>query len=921
MEFSKSLEELKKKLNQSINSDATALKNAFDNVKDEIVKYVSDSAGAYKFFQDYSPEKDLAQRDFTPEGFVYGYEKIPSINAKDTMSFPLIYPFLNVGATAIEENSDCASFFFNFALRSIISYPLGDSIVYLIDSNVSGDFNMLSPICTELDDTDSEKNTFHYITTEEDINKVIQELTQNMDRIIKHISRYPDLQSYNRENPYTNEPYRFLFIKDITEAFTDKHQIDKLARLINSMNATKAGIYIFFTYNKNKLANTGNSYFSENCTAIQHLISISQVMNHHARNYADAVLSIEPKASRDDAQKVIDFVRKQVPPRNPVMTFKSLIERTLSKGTLWKPSYTRQPNHLYFPVGYVDVVTPKEIDIQFVGDKSPHLLIGGSSGSGKTILLHNFILNGALRYSPDELQFYLADMKGGLSFVPYKQLPHVAALCASSSPHYVESLLDLFCQEIEKRTSLFKNAGVQKLEDYNEKARSKRQQILPYLFGIIDEFQTLFKDNGNISNKAKRHIETIHEKGRSQGVFIALCSQEPPDINKSQIGYKLSTSCVIQSSHKILGNEGASKLRGMGRAILNTDKASEEKYNQIFQVAYIDEQNDLPVYIQKIKNIYLRENNGNDKYDHLIYDDNDESAKISENPIIMHPESVHQNDTPYIYIGLPGFYRKEHVKFCFHRDSNSNVAICGTDRPSALRLVGIITIQFLRFYRDLGARVFIADMQRQTEPTCNKLEFLSKKQEVSHSRAIDLTKTIGEVYKIMCQRKQDTTHGVHEPEVLFSILDIKPDGFPTSNPYNFNFSFGGSSSEPEEKSSLSMLNELIAEGPNYGIHTLIYGYNSDNFAILQQPQDLLKMMEVKIALRGGNSYRIIRNIGSTEIVDKFGNGYIYLPEEMGLKYNDSDSYGDPFRIYNALGDSRFLHSVWDILFKNLPNKN
>ena len=354
----------------------------------------------------------------------------------------------------------------------------------------------------------------------------------------------------------------------------------------------------------------------------------------------------------------------------------------------------------------------------------------------------------------------------------------------------------------------------------------------------------------------------------------------------------------------------------MGRAILNTDKACEEKSNQIFQVAFIDEEKELPIYVEQIRKIYLKQNNGVDKYDHLIYDDNDQTAKISENPIIMHPESVNQDYAPYIYIGIPGFYRKEHVKFCFHRDSKSNVVICGTDRPSALRLVGIITIQFLRFYKKQGAKVFISDLQKQTEGTYNKLEFLSMKQEVSHSGLANLKNTIDELYQILNQRKENAANSVHDPEILFSILDIKSDVFPSTQTNDY-FSFDGTN----EKSLLVKFKELIEEGPNYGIHIMIYGYNYDNLSFLQQISSSLDMMEIKIALRGGDSSKIIRNINAPEIVDQYGKGYIYMPEEMGLKYNDGDSYGDPFLIYNLIGDKKFENSVWDKLFKLLPNKD
>lgn len=137
MVFTVGLNQLKNRLNQQISNEVVTLKNTFDKIRDDLSSYVSASGGAYKFLQSYSEEKDIPHREREPEGFVYGYEEIPSLNPQEKVLFPLLYTFDKVGATAIEENSECAPFFFNFALRSIISYPIGDSIVYMMDSNVS----------------------------------------------------------------------------------------------------------------------------------------------------------------------------------------------------------------------------------------------------------------------------------------------------------------------------------------------------------------------------------------------------------------------------------------------------------------------------------------------------------------------------------------------------------------------------------------------------------------------------------------------------------------------------------------------------------------------------------------------------------------------------------------------------------------
>ncbi len=913
MDFTNGLDQLKNNLNKKISHDALILKDAFDKVKGDLIKFVSDSAGAYRYLQAYSSDRDIPKRGNEPEGFIYGVETIPSINPQEKILFPLIHAFQKVGATAIEENGNCASFLFNFALRSIISYPLGDSIVYMIDSNVSGDFNALSPICTEMGDTESEKNMFHYITTYQSVNEVLNVLDDIMDKNIRnHISRYPDLYSYNRQNPMMHEPYHFLFVRNIQDTLSDKQQIDKLARLIHSQNASKAGVYIFYSYDKNKLDNQEDSYFSDINKAVRNLLNISYLLDSPRKLFPEAELSLEPRATIDIVHKVINFVSTQKLSVS-LMSFSNVIQKELASGSLWKSPFKGQKNHLYIPVGFQNATTLKEIDFNF-RDSSPHAFIGGKTGSGKSILLHNLIINGALRYSPEKLQFFLADMKGGVSFALYKDLPHVVALCASSNRHYVESLLELFCLEIERRSSLFKSEGVTSLDDYNDLAERNNKATLPYLFCIIDEFQELFSVIDIISNKAKIYIEKIHKKGRSGGIFLALCTQSAPsDISRDQVGIKLSLFCDPKDSIALIGNDGAAYLRGKGKAILNSHPAGEEKYNQQFQVAYIDELKELPEYVKQIKQIYLKQNNGVDKYDHLVYDDRDLSARLSDNPSLMNEANQPDSLTPYIYIGIPCFYRKEHVKFCFHRDSQSNVAICGSDRETALRLVGIIAIQFLHLYKRIGTKLYISDLQKQTESTYNKLEFLSKEPNVSHSGSANLKNTLDEVYQILCHRKQNVANSVSEPEVLYALLDLKPDGnFSSSN--SIMVSFSGSA----EVTPMSKLKELIENGPDYGIHVLVYCYNSANMNIIQF---LLNRMEIKIALRGGNSSTLLITVGSKEIIDQYGKGFIRMPEEMGLKYLESDSYGDPFLIYNTIGDRKFENTVWDTLFMNLPNKD
>lgn len=917
MDLSKGLEQLKQGINKRLNQERDTLIRTFDQLKEDVERYVSDSAGAYSSLSDFSEQKNQPQRGKEPDGFANGFEVIAGSNPQKKIEFPLVYSFKDKSATAIEENSGCAHLLFNYALRSIISYPIGDCNVYMVDSNVSGDFNQLAQISTRLDDAEAEKPYFHYITSEDEKDNLLSTLSSIMDSNIRnYVFKYKDLPSYNMENQSMHVPYHFVFIKNITEAYPERSQIDRLVRIANSGNAMKAGIYIFYTYDKSIVKEDPDSYYADMSKSMKYLLNLSHVIEKPKQHYPGSELRLEPKATPEVAERVVRYVETQEPPVT-IMSFKDQIQKKLASGTLWTPAFKREPAHLPFIVGFENAVTPKVVDVRF-SKISPHMFIGGKTGSGKSILLHNFIINGALRYSPSQLQFYLVDMKGGVSFAPYKDLPHVVAMSASSSRHYAMSLLELFSEENKRRLALFKRVVASNLDDYNEVMVNSGKEPLPYLFGIIDEFQGLFDNMDDISKNAEAKIKEIHKLSRAAGVFLALCTQQAPgNVDRSQVGIKISLVCNPNDSVTLIGNSAASRLRGIGRAIINTHDTGEEKFNQEFQVAFIHERKELPLYIDKIREIYLKQNGGIDSLDHFCYDDNDRAARLSKRIVdaIMHQS---ENATPYIYIGAPSFFRKEHVKFWFQRDSQSNVAMVGNDRPAALRLTGIIAIQFMSAYKNTGAKVYISDLQKSSESTYGKLSFLGGKQDISCTGSMELKDTMKEVYQMLCKRKETPGMSVKEPEVLYAILDLKPDNnFSGASLGGFNF--GGA---PSEKGALDMLKELIDEGPDYGIHILAYSYNYANMDSLLNAfnNSLLPKMEVKIALRGGNSAKVISLFGSGEVVENYGEAVIHMPEKMGLRYKDDKHLGDPFLIYDTLDDRRLQGSVWDTLFKNLPNK-
>lgn len=613
----------------------------------------------------------VQSKDLNPWGFYYGVKTSPSIvQQEQTIQYPLIYSFLREGATAFRLGSPAVEHLLNFALRAITAYPLGQSCVYMLDADLSGRFNQLSPISTPLGEQENPKNFYHHIYTQRDVTRLIDLLEEQEH----HLSHSPSLWDYNQEHLDRAEPYHFVFINDITRILSDT-EIERLQRLLYKGNARKAGVYLFFSYDEDDL-NPHNSTTGQ--TPLGRLLGEAYDFSCELPG-----ISYETTAIRAEVDAVLTYIQG-ANVGSGVLDFKRELQQTLSQKAPWQ-TLPKDYNYSYIDVP-IGVDASKSIKGLCFSSKavpcSPHFFIGGKSGSGKTILLHNIILNAAARYSPDLLRFYL-DMKAGVSLLPYQNLPHAEVVSASSNRLYALTVLERAMREAEYRGGIFKKLGVTDISAANRSLVSTQQAPLPFILVVIDEFQELVKGSDAIAQQASKYIEQIHKKGRSQGVFIGLCTQSLGGVQTdiSQVGVKLSLIINPSDSQKLIGNEGAAKLgTRKGRAILNTSEMGEERYNETFQVAYIDEGKDLPRYIQAISKHY--EAQGAKQLPSMLFNELDLSACITDAPRPKRVNKVGANEI--IYLGMPLFCREEHASFTFCRDSKSHVAIVGNDRRTAI---------------------------------------------------------------------------------------------------------------------------------------------------------------------------------------------------------------------------------------------
>jgi hypothetical protein len=180
---------------------------------------------------------------------------------------------------------------------------------------------------------------------------------------------------------------------------------------------------------------------------------------------------------------------------------------------------------------------PGTPEVLHLDDTTPHWLVGGRSGSGKTVFLLDVLAGLTARYPPSELALYLLDFKEGVSFsestpTPHDPtwIPHAVAVGVESDREYGVAVLRALGAEMARRALAFKRAGVASLGQL----RRAVPDVVPRVVAVIDEFQVLFAGNDPVAREATELLEDVARRGRSYGVHLVLASQTTSGIEALQ---------------------------------------------------------------------------------------------------------------------------------------------------------------------------------------------------------------------------------------------------------------------------------------------------------------------------------------------------------------------------------------------------
>lgn len=301
---------------------------------------------------------------------------------------------------------------------------------------------------------------------------------------------------------------------------------------------------------------------------------------------------------------------------------------TVTFRELWEQSKTDDKKLLEIPLGKAVNGSVRTFDLA----KMPHLLVAGSTGSGKSVAVNGIIASILMKARPDEVKFMMVDPKM-VELSVYNDIPHLL-IPVVTNPRKASRALQKVVDEMENRYELFSKVGARNIAGYNVKvaeynaSQPEYKQIpLPLIVVIVDELADLMMV---ASKEVEDAIIRLGQKARAAGIHMILATQRPSvDVISglikanvpSRIAFAVSSGT---DSRTILDENGAEKLLGRGDMLF---KPIDENHPVRLQGSFISDE-DVERIVTFVKNQAEAD-----------YDDNFDPGEVSENDMDSGSES------------------------------------------------------------------------------------------------------------------------------------------------------------------------------------------------------------------------------------------------------------------------------------------
>lgn len=841
--------------------------------------------------------------DVVNMGELINYSYAPSKILEDSY-YETIVPFL----LPVKESG--IAFFMNEKYKNRIMDTLETTIIKLLGSLPNG----LARVSL-IDKTGAGQNfkslsTLHekfiegkVLSTDNEIELELEALKNSMSIISASIAGngFDSIEEYNLNTDEIPQHYQFVVVSNFPTGFNKKASENLLA-LIESGH--RAGIYVFFTialksshglnqninglplqeYIKNStvfdITERPSEYVQKGwATENTELFCAPFVKEKEFKKLVNNTFSIKLDDNKQEFRaEVISRLNEKIENINlrPVVDLEKAIPeefwtKTSNKGVC-VPFGKRGIENVFFSIG---------INQYNEDENTHHALIAGSTGSGKTSLINDFILQTSMLYSPEDVSFYLLDYKEGTEFAMYKNFPYVEILSMESEIEFGQEVLERVISEITKRGNLFKKQGANNLDTYNKLVSPEDK--LKRVIIIIDEFQVLFPKNPKITMKTNELINDILRRGRSFGFNLFLSTQTLKGVDLepallSNIPLRVGLKMDDKDAIKIFGdgNTAPHFLKYPGEGIYN-NSFGKSKSNVSFQ-AFRAIDDAVPNVISLVNN-HMERTLPEDRIKkikdaRLIY--NGEKEPTFEDDLLL----AKYSDKNKIFIGTPTGLDREDVSISFERNFADNAFMIGQEQDKALSM--FFTIAYQALVKQDDTMVYLVNYNTVLEEKINQKLSDNIEEDILKKRLIcsnnkDTEQKLEEVFSIFEERKKLIDEGSkeHFPTILFCQFFIESGKIFLGDTF--------------KNKNLEKLIKLIAEGPEYGVHSIYYASDFSTLSSQGLSRELTKF-KVKMAFKGGDSLKIFGlengvKFSKSNFISVVNNGVIGEDEKKFKPYN------------------------------------
>lgn len=495
--------------------------------------------------------------------------------------------------------------------------------------------------------------------------------------------------------------------------------------------------------------------------------------------------------------------------------------------------YTTAENGLSVLIG--KPIDKKTIEFSLGQDGHVHSFIIGQSGSGKSVLLHDIILEAIKKYSPEDLQLYLLDCKfGGVEFNRYKDVKHARALLVDNSDIQVilEILRDLK-EQMQERGKVLRESGVQNIGDYNGSHPNER---MSRIWVVIDECHVLFEQHSNSERKARTEIVDIITKvateGRSQGVHLIMATQTLANADIPTAILNNITDRYILNSAPIDAEKmwpNSSKLTvnlGVGDALYhNTMGRFPDTQFHAFYLTKEDAEIQITAAVAKADG---HQSNGQFYFNG--------SQIFQFNQEIIEAVGKVRKDNLKACIGKSISLNQVPVTLTLKQDMSENILLTGIDEKgqsirTAMNLLFSLVASNLQ--AGLNYKFYILNFRDDDDA-----DYQDVIDQLEDSGLIDVVRKreVGSLLKRLVDRINNENI---EPTILVILgqqrfRELKLDAEIISKPQSndafgpMNFDFSSQSSGATIKTYKDALNYILDNGPDYHVHTILQVDKPDN---------------------------------------------------------------------------------------------